>query len=94
MEPIDEMDEFDPPTENIFTTVERTNTSLVESNLEHLDVIIEALTFAIGSNLRLMDEEEPTAIRENSDAFMARFEEFMDGVIEDVEENWQQITLQ
>jgi len=94
MEPIDEMDEFDPPTENIFTTVERTNTSLVESNLEHLDVIIEALTFAIGANLRLMAADEPTAIRENSDAFMARFEEFMDGVIEHVEENWQQRTLQ
>ena len=80
--------------EHIFNAVEKTNTELVSNNVEHLDVIVDALMFGIGANLRLMADDEPTALREQSDIMLDRFQQFMEAVIEASDEQWQTRTLQ
>ena len=80
-------------TERILTRVEATNTLLVENHIEHLDVIIDALTFAIGANLRVMSEDNPNVLREHIELFLEHIKTFTDKVIEDAEEEWQQRTI-
>jgi hypothetical protein len=80
--------------EHIYNTVEKTNTELVSNNVEHLDVIVDALMFGIGANLRLMADDEPIALREQSDIMIERFQQFMEAIIETSDDNWQNRTLQ
>ena len=80
--------------EHIYNIVEKTNTELVSNNVEHLDVIVDALMFGIGANLRLMADDEPVALREQSDIMLDRFQQFMEAIIETSDENWQNRTLQ
>jgi hypothetical protein len=80
--------------EHIYNAVEKTNTELVSNNVEHLDVIVDALMFGIGANLRLMADDEPIALREQSDIMIERFQQFMEAIIETSDDNWQNRTLQ
>ena len=80
--------EFEHEHEKIFTAVETTNTRLVENNMDHLDVIIEANIFAIGANIRMMTGDEPTAVRECADSILERMEQFMEQLVGLSEAEW------
>jgi len=77
----------------IFNTVERINSNLVENNMEHLDVIIDAYMFGIGANIRFMAGDEPSAVRENFAITLKRFEEFMENTIDMSQTEWNQRAL-
>ena len=85
---------MEPEYDEIFTTVEATNTKLVENNLEHFDVIIEANMFAIGANIRMMTGDEPTAVRECADSVLERMQQFLDRVVDSSELEWGNRTIQ
>lgn len=53
--------------ENIFTTLEKTNTELVENYGEHLETIVQAFIYGVGVNLRIMAENDPVLLREMGD---------------------------
>ena len=74
--------EYEKEAENIFDTVEQTNTELVANNLEHLDVIVEALMYGVGANLRMMAENDPTLLRELADFALERMAKVLEQSVE------------
>lgn len=68
--------------ESIFDIIEQTNTELVANNLEHLDVIVEALMYGVGANLRMMAENDPTLLRELGDTALQRMAKVLEQAVE------------
>jgi len=79
--------------EHIFDTVEQTNTKLVENNLEHLDIIVEALMFGVSANLRMMAENDPVLLRDLADFALERMATVLEEAVGFAEEDNNNRTL-
>jgi hypothetical protein len=79
--------------EQIYATVEQTNTQLVTEHFEHLEVIINALMLGISANLRLMSENEPAVLPELSEHMVQQFQDLMQYTIDVSNQDWQSRTL-
>ena len=79
--------EYEKEAENIFTIIEHGNTELVESNIEHLDIIVEALMFGVIADLRMMAENDPVLVRELGDTALQRMALLLEQAVKDSEED-------